>query len=172
MARKMNTSSWSYVGKRHDKMCHQTTSYNCRTWDKHDEEVALLKLPAEIGDENGETTIDECKIRIKPLPHAKKSNPRIPQASVDLSVSNDGLTRKIKKMAEKEMVNLFNQLVEGKSINEFDVREIKGLLKLLAVMQTKLDERKKQLNKHVDENVANDTGANDSNVSEENFGHP
>ncbi|XP_049389793.1 uncharacterized protein LOC125854321 [Solanum stenotomum] len=61
--------------------------------DKHEEEVALLKLPADVGDENGETTIDERKIRIKPLPNAKKSNPRISQASVDLSVSNVGLTR-------------------------------------------------------------------------------
>ncbi|XP_059308615.1 uncharacterized protein LOC132059835 isoform X2 [Lycium ferocissimum] len=61
--------------------------------DKHEEEVALLKLPADVGDENGETTIDERKIRIKPLPNAKKSNPRIPQASVDLSISNVGLTR-------------------------------------------------------------------------------
>ncbi|XP_009804628.1 uncharacterized protein LOC107767161 isoform X1 [Nicotiana tabacum] len=61
--------------------------------DKHEEEVALLKLPADVGDENGETTIDERKIRIKPLPNAKKSRPRVPQASVDLSVSNVGLTR-------------------------------------------------------------------------------
>ncbi|TMX02907.1 hypothetical protein EJD97_019347 [Solanum chilense] len=61
--------------------------------DKHEEEVALLKLPADVGDENGETTIDERKIRIKPLPNVKKSNPRISQASVDLSVSNVGLTR-------------------------------------------------------------------------------
>ncbi|XP_060186067.1 uncharacterized protein LOC132615475 isoform X2 [Lycium barbarum] len=61
--------------------------------DKHEEEVALLKLPADVGDENGETTIDERKIRIKLLPNAKKSNPRIPQASVDLSISNVGLTR-------------------------------------------------------------------------------
>ncbi|XP_075089383.1 uncharacterized protein LOC107767161 isoform X2 [Nicotiana tabacum] len=60
--------------------------------DKHEEEVALLKLPADVGDENGETTIDERKIRIKPLPNAKKSRPRVPQASVDLSVSNVGLT--------------------------------------------------------------------------------
>ncbi|XP_055801154.1 uncharacterized protein LOC129870402 isoform X2 [Solanum dulcamara] len=61
--------------------------------DKHEEEVALSKLPADVGDENGETTIDERKIRIKPLPNAKKSNPKISQASVDLTVSNVGLTR-------------------------------------------------------------------------------
>ncbi|KAG5608114.1 hypothetical protein H5410_019395 [Solanum commersonii] len=67
--------------------------------DKHEEEVALLKLPADVGDENGETTIDERKIRIKPLPNAKKSNPRISQASVDLSVSNVGLTRLVANCA-------------------------------------------------------------------------
>ncbi|OIT05765.1 hypothetical protein A4A49_07404 [Nicotiana attenuata] len=67
--------------------------------DKHEEEVALLKLPADVGDENGETTIDERKIRIKPLPNAKKSSPRVPQASVDLSVSNVGLTRLVMNSA-------------------------------------------------------------------------
>lgn len=67
--------------------------------DKHEEEVALLKLPADVGDENGETTIDERKIRIKPLPNVKKSNPRISQASVDLSVSNVGLTRLVANFA-------------------------------------------------------------------------
>lgn len=67
--------------------------------DKHEEEVALLKLPADVGDENGETTIDERKIRIKPLPNAKKSRPRVPQASVDLSVSNVGLTRLVMNSA-------------------------------------------------------------------------
>ncbi|KMZ60034.1 Peptide-N(4)-(N-acetyl-beta-glucosaminyl)asparagine amidase [Zostera marina] len=36
--------------------------------DKHEEEVALSKLPADVGDENGETIIDERKIRIKSLP--------------------------------------------------------------------------------------------------------
>ncbi|GJN30320.1 hypothetical protein PR202_gb18615 [Eleusine coracana subsp. coracana] len=36
--------------------------------DKHEEEIAALKLPADVGDENGETVIDERKIRIKPLP--------------------------------------------------------------------------------------------------------
>jgi hypothetical protein len=37
-------------------------------WDKHEEDIAALKLPADVGDENGETVIDERKIRIKPLP--------------------------------------------------------------------------------------------------------
>jgi hypothetical protein len=60
--------------------------------DKHEEEVALTKLPADVGDENGETTIDERKIRIKPLP--KKKVPKPPREPVDLPVSDVGLVRR------------------------------------------------------------------------------
>ncbi|CAN6477358.1 unnamed protein product [Victoria cruziana] len=55
-----------------------TTSYDTEIYkrllplyfprDKLEEEVAVSKLPADVGDENGETIIDERKIRIKPLP--------------------------------------------------------------------------------------------------------
>lgn len=38
--------------------------------DKQEEEIAVSKLPADVGDENGETVIDERKIRIRPLPAA------------------------------------------------------------------------------------------------------
>ncbi|KAK6133751.1 hypothetical protein DH2020_032462 [Rehmannia glutinosa] len=62
--------------------------------DKLEEEVAISKLPADVGDENGETVIDERKIRIKPLPNLKKSVPRSPQASSDLPVSDVGLARR------------------------------------------------------------------------------
>ncbi|CAN8235979.1 unnamed protein product [Cochlearia groenlandica] len=37
--------------------------------DEHEEEVAITKLPADVGDENGETVIDERKIRIQALPN-------------------------------------------------------------------------------------------------------
>lgn len=60
--------------------------------DKHEEEVAISKLPADVGDENGETIIDERKIRIKPLP--KKSIPKPPEAPVDLPISDVGLVRR------------------------------------------------------------------------------
>ena len=36
--------------------------------DKQEEETAVSKHPADVGDENGETVIDERKIRIRPLP--------------------------------------------------------------------------------------------------------
>lgn len=45
--------------------------------------MALSKLPADVGDENGETTIDERKIRIKPLPavSATVSRPSSPEVN-------------------------------------------------------------------------------------------
>lgn len=53
----------------------------------------MSKLPADVGDENGETIIDERKIRIKPLP--KKNIPKPPKAPVDLPVSDVGLVRRL-----------------------------------------------------------------------------
>lgn len=82
---------------------------------------------------------------------------------------------KIEQMAEeKEMMNLFHQLIGGKSINEFDARETRCLLNLFDILQTKLDERKKQLNKNADEKVATETNASDNNDNggEENGAHP
>ena len=63
--------------------------------DKHEEEVAILKLPADVGDENGETVIVERKIRIKPLPNVKKNVAKPLQESMDLPVSDVGLTRRL-----------------------------------------------------------------------------
>ncbi|XP_061368009.1 uncharacterized protein LOC133311017 isoform X2 [Gastrolobium bilobum] len=60
--------------------------------DKHEEQVALSKLPADVGDENGETIIDERKIRIKSLPKMSVSKP--PEVPVDLPVSDVGLVRR------------------------------------------------------------------------------
>ena len=63
--------------------------------------MAISKLPADVGDENGETIIDERKIRIKPLP--KKTVPKSPQSSQSsqapqaldaLPVSDVGLVRR------------------------------------------------------------------------------
>lgn len=60
--------------------------------DKHEEEIAFSKLPADVGDENGETIIDERKIRIKPLP--KKTIPKPTEAPIDLPVSDVSLVRR------------------------------------------------------------------------------
>ncbi|KAJ4961504.1 hypothetical protein NE237_021414 [Protea cynaroides] len=60
--------------------------------DKHEEEVAVLKLPADVGDENGETILDERKIRIKPLRAVTSTAPKLPSDVADLPVSDVGLT--------------------------------------------------------------------------------
>ena len=60
--------------------------------DKHEEEVAISKLPADVGDENGETTIDERKIRIKPLPAVSVNAPKPSTATIDPPLSDVGLT--------------------------------------------------------------------------------
>jgi len=62
--------------------------------DKPEEEIAALKLPADVGDENGETVIDERKIRIKPLP-AGAANSKTPiPALADIPLPDSGLTRR------------------------------------------------------------------------------
>lgn len=62
--------------------------------DTKEEAIAIAKLPADVGDENGETIMDERKIRIQPLPNLKKkSGPRIPEISNDLPVNDVGLPR-------------------------------------------------------------------------------
>lgn len=64
--------------------------------DKKEEEIAISKLPADVGDENGETVIDERKIRIKPLPNLKKSSSPKPQrASLDVPVSDLVMARRL-----------------------------------------------------------------------------
>ncbi|KAJ6792522.1 protein GDAP2-like protein [Iris pallida] len=59
---------------------------------KHEEEVAVSKLPADVGDENGETIIDERKIRIKPLPAVSPNIPKPSAGPVDIPVNGVGLT--------------------------------------------------------------------------------
>lgn len=42
--------------------------------DKYEEEIAVNKLPADVGDENGETIISERKIRISALPGTRATS--------------------------------------------------------------------------------------------------
>lgn len=78
--------------------------------DKHEEEVAILKLPADVGDENGETIIDERKIRIKPLP--KKTAPKPPKAPVDLPISDVGLIRRNSSYLDSYLDPAFMSLIK------------------------------------------------------------
>ncbi|XP_034199481.1 protein GDAP2 homolog isoform X2 [Prunus dulcis] len=78
--------------------------------DKLEEEVAMSKLPADVGDENGETIIDERKIRIKPLP--KKNIPKPPKAPVDLPVSDVGLVRRNSSYLDSFLDPAFMSLIK------------------------------------------------------------
>ncbi|XP_061369676.1 uncharacterized protein LOC133312491 isoform X1 [Gastrolobium bilobum] len=81
--------------------------------DKHEEEVAMSKLPADVGDENGETVIDERKIRIKPLP--KKNVPKppnVPADPVDLPVSDVGLVRRTSSFLDSFLDPAFMSLIK------------------------------------------------------------
>ncbi|CAK9186163.1 unnamed protein product [Ilex paraguariensis] len=80
--------------------------------DKHEEEVAISKLPADVGDENGETIIDERKIRIKPLPNVKNTVPRSPQVSFDLPVSDVGLARRSSSYLDSYLDPAFMSLIK------------------------------------------------------------
>ena len=64
--------------------------------EKKEEVLATTKLPSDVGDENGETVIDERRIRIQPLPNVKKKAvPRIPQISNEMPVSDVLPARKL-----------------------------------------------------------------------------
>ncbi|XP_022725894.1 protein GDAP2 homolog isoform X2 [Durio zibethinus] len=78
--------------------------------DKHEEEVAISKLPADIGDENGETIIDERKIRINPLP--KKILPKPPQDQVELPVSDVGLVQRNSNYLDTYLDPAFMSLIK------------------------------------------------------------
>ncbi|XP_027100223.1 protein GDAP2 homolog [Coffea eugenioides] len=80
--------------------------------DKQEEEIAISKLPADVGDENGETVIDERKIRIKSLPNVKKSIPKPPQPSNDLPVSDLGLTRRSSSYLDSYLDPAFMSLIK------------------------------------------------------------
>ncbi|XP_022999322.1 protein GDAP2 homolog [Cucurbita maxima] len=78
--------------------------------DKHEEEVALSKLPADVGDENGETIIDERKIRIKPLP---KKNVLKPSPVIDdPPVSDVRLTRRTSSYLDAYLDPAFMALIK------------------------------------------------------------
>ncbi|KAL4383101.1 hypothetical protein GQ457_15G004710 [Hibiscus cannabinus] len=78
--------------------------------DKHEEEMAMSKLPADVGDENGETIIDERKIRIKPLP--QKTIPKPSQAPVELPVSDVGLVRRNSNFLDTYLDPTFMSLIK------------------------------------------------------------
>ncbi|PWA57530.1 appr-1-p processing enzyme family protein [Artemisia annua] len=80
--------------------------------DKKEEEISISKLPADVGDENGETVIDERKIRIKPLPNVKKTIPKPPRASLDVPVGDQGLPRRNSSYLESYLDPAFMSIIK------------------------------------------------------------
>ncbi|KAL1365818.1 hypothetical protein HN51_013784 [Arachis hypogaea] len=78
--------------------------------DKNEEQFAFSKLPADVGDENGETMIDERKIRIKPLPKKNVSKPT--EDPVDLPVSDAGLVRRNSSYLDSFLDPAFMSLIK------------------------------------------------------------
>ncbi|CAJ1931959.1 unnamed protein product [Sphenostylis stenocarpa] len=78
--------------------------------DKQEELMALARLPADVGDENGETVIDERKIRIKPLPKKIVSEPA--KAPVDLPVSDVGSVRRTSSYLDTFLDPAFMSLIK------------------------------------------------------------
>ncbi|XP_049345664.1 agamous-like MADS-box protein AGL90 [Solanum verrucosum] len=80
---------------------------------------------------------------------------------------------KLEKMNEaKEIEILFNQLVEGKSIDELDAREMKGLLKVFAAKMAKLNVRKKELNQSPNPPTNKENITLSASPMEESFNDP
>ncbi|PWA64145.1 hypothetical protein CTI12_AA347920 [Artemisia annua] len=80
--------------------------------DRKEEKIAVMKLPADVGDENGETIIDERKIRIKPLPNLKKTVLKPTQVSLDVPVSDRGLTRRNSSHLDSYLDPVFMSLIK------------------------------------------------------------
>ncbi|KMT09013.1 hypothetical protein BVRB_6g137190 [Beta vulgaris subsp. vulgaris] len=80
--------------------------------DKHEEEIAISKLPADVGDENGETVIDERKIRIMPLPNVRRIEPKPSQASTDLPLSEVGSVRRDSSYLDTYLDPAFMSLIK------------------------------------------------------------
>ncbi|KQK23624.1 hypothetical protein BRADI_1g75010v3 [Brachypodium distachyon] len=62
--------------------------------DKQEEVIASVKLPADVGDENGEPIIDERKIRIKTLPAEATNSKYAVSPPADIPLAGSGLTRR------------------------------------------------------------------------------
>ncbi|WMV10306.1 hypothetical protein MTR67_003691 [Solanum verrucosum] len=62
-----------------------------------------------------------------------------------MKAQEENIRKMEQENAEKIMELLFNAVIEGKSVFELDVRELKDMIKLIALKKTKVAERKKQL---------------------------
>ncbi|QCD82578.1 protein GDAP2 homolog [Vigna unguiculata] len=86
--------------------------------DKHEEQVALTKLPADVGDENGETIMAERKIRIKALP--KRSVSRPPEFTIDLPVSDVGLVSRNSSYLDSFLDPAFMSMIKDPDLRRME----------------------------------------------------
>ncbi|CAH8363690.1 unnamed protein product [Eruca vesicaria subsp. sativa] len=82
--------------------------------DEHEEEVAISKPPADVGDENGSTIIDEHKIRIQALPD--KPPVRYFPALVERSATNLALVRRNSKHLDSYLDPTFMSLIKDPDV--------------------------------------------------------
>ncbi|KAL4569497.1 hypothetical protein LXL04_025136 [Taraxacum kok-saghyz] len=80
--------------------------------DKREEKIAIMKLPADVGDENGETVIDERKIRIKSLPNLEKNVPKPRHALMDVPISDRGIARRNSSNLDSYLDPAFMSLIK------------------------------------------------------------
>ncbi|XP_047149925.1 protein GDAP2 homolog isoform X2 [Vigna umbellata] len=86
--------------------------------DKHEEQVALTKLPADVGDENGEIIMEERKIRIKALP--KRSVSRPPEFAIDLPVSDVGLVSRNSSYLDSFLDPAFMSMIKDPDLRRME----------------------------------------------------
>ncbi|XP_014509766.1 protein GDAP2 homolog isoform X2 [Vigna radiata var. radiata] len=86
--------------------------------DKHEEQVALTKLPADVGDENGEIIMAERKIRIKALP--KRSVSRPPEFAIDLPVSDVGLVSRNSSYLDSFLDPAFMSMIKDPDLRRME----------------------------------------------------
>ncbi|BAT74773.1 uncharacterized protein HKW66_Vig0041490 [Vigna angularis] len=86
--------------------------------DKHEEQVALTKLPADVGDENGEIIMAERKIRIKALP--KRSVSRPPEFAIDLPVSDVGLASRNSSYLDSFLDPAFMSMIKDPDLRRME----------------------------------------------------
>lgn len=68
--------------------------------------MAVSKLPADVGDENGETIIDERKIRIKPLPAVSTTVSRPSSPEVNHPSNNVTCVQRFVLLSIKILLNV------------------------------------------------------------------
>ncbi|KAK6803757.1 hypothetical protein RDI58_001541 [Solanum bulbocastanum] len=99
----------------------------------------------------------------------RKLNLETHESSLDkkMKAQEENVRKMEQENEEKKMKLLFNEVINGKNYLELDARELEGMIKLVALNKTKVDERKKQLQEE-DQPIKD----NDNNIEEKNDSIP